>query len=176
MAETIENLTYGDDDDNQIIGDNSPGVTHVMHGEGGDDYLVGASGDDVLHGGTGNDVLVGGDGDDQLHGGAGDDLLYGDGLAQEQHPGDSDSDTFFYRSGGGNDWIKDFDDGVDRIDLSGVSSVHDMSDLTITKERFGAKISFGDEAGSINLLYFNADDLDASDFIFQGATDGVDGL
>ena len=49
----------------------------VIDGFGGNDILIGGSGDDKLSGGDGNDVLEGGEGNDNLIGDNGDDVLEG---------------------------------------------------------------------------------------------------
>lgn len=66
-------------DDELIMG--GPGAD-VIHGNGGDDLLVGGDepdwlGGDQIHGGPGNDTLLGGAGRDYLYGGAGDDNVSG---------------------------------------------------------------------------------------------------
>ena len=61
--------------------------------------LIGGSGDDSIYAYGGDDVLIGGSGVDDLFGGAG-------------------SDTFVLSSGYGFDVIRDFEDGVDRIELN----------------------------------------------------------
>ena len=78
-------------------------------GGGGDDTLLGGGGLDTLSGGDGNDRIAGYGRADTLTGGAG-------------------SDTFVYlavsdstNEQGANDVITDFQSGVDRIDLAGVS-------------------------------------------------------
>ena len=67
---------------------------------GGDDCIVGGSGNDVIYdrilffnAGTGNDVLIGGPGDDVLNGGSGNDYLIG-GLGYDIFIGGGGSDTF----------------------------------------------------------------------------------
>ena len=44
---------------------------------GGDDILIGSTGDDNIFGGAGNDVIDGNFGDDDIFGGAGNDILDG---------------------------------------------------------------------------------------------------
>lgn len=50
-----------------------------VSGGRGDDYIVGASGNDSLYGDRNNDTIIGGDGADLLDGGLGDDTLMGGG-------------------------------------------------------------------------------------------------
>ncbi len=80
----------------------------TIHGNLGDDVLKGGGGRDTLAGGRGDDTLNGNLGDDILHGGAGSDILLGGGGA----------DTFVYRKKDALDTIKDFQDDIDRLDLS----------------------------------------------------------
>ena len=49
----------------------------ILHGDAGNDYLLGGSGDDTLNGNDGNDTLLGGAGNDTLNGGDGNDILNG---------------------------------------------------------------------------------------------------
>jgi serralysin len=91
----------------------------------GDDFaniLKGLAGVDIISGASGKDTLDGGDGADTLTGGAARDLLYGGGA-------DGDIDIFDYNSvaesgitGGTRDAIMDFEDGLDKIDLSTIDS------------------------------------------------------
>ncbi|WP_342362805.1 Hint domain-containing protein [Terrarubrum flagellatum] len=117
-----------------------------LDGGSGDDQLSGGSGDDVLKGGSGDDVLVGGSGDDVLKGGAGDDILVG-GTGDNVLTGGSGDDTFVFSddagssaaaglrafaaaSDTGSNTITDLGPG-DKIDLTAITSVTDVSDLTI---------------------------------------------
>jgi len=65
------------------------------------------------------ETLAGGAGNDLLFGQAGDDTLYGGALGDTATATDGDADTFVYsmRADNGNDVIKDFEVGVDRIYL-----------------------------------------------------------
>jgi len=67
----------------------------------------------------GAETLAGGAGNDLLFGQAGDDTLYGGALGDTAATADGTADTFVYsmRAGNGNDVIKDFEVGVDRIYL-----------------------------------------------------------
>lgn len=117
----------------------------VLLGKGGDDELFGGIDDDTLSGGKGADRLFGGDGiddlnggadNDRLNGGAGDDILDGSsgndvlkggsgqdvliaGTGNDKLWGGADADMFIFNEDNvGTDRIKDFEDGVDQIDLS----------------------------------------------------------
>ena len=144
-----------------------------IRGLQGDDRIYGYEGDDILRGGGGDDVIAGGDGDDTIYGGHGDDSLWGDGTRSDiAIAGATDFDTFVYKPGHGNDTIRDFNVNEDRLDLSHFGSISELSDLSIQQQGQHTVIS-ADAAGygSIQLLGVNASDLDAGDFIFQGATD-----
>ena len=82
-------------------------------------------------------------GDDTLTGGGGGDLFYFD---------------------WGHDTITDFAHGQDLLDMTGVSGLTSMSQLTITDTAQGASIAFG--ADSILLQGIAASTLSASDFHF----------
>ncbi|MEL6765248.1 MAG: histidine phosphatase family protein [Cyanobacteria bacterium J06607_6] len=84
----------------------------ILIGDMGDDFLNGEAGDDVLMGVTGRDVLVGGDGADLFVFGVGD--------------GGARNSTEL-----GNDLIRDFEVGIDKIGL--VDSELTFADITITQ-------------------------------------------
>jgi Ca2+-binding RTX toxin-like protein len=96
----------------------------------------------------GNDTLVGGTQNDNLTGGAG-------------------ADVFLFNVGDGADIIMDWEDGLDRIDISayGLASFGDVlaaaSDLPIGAVR----IDLGG-GNTIQINGFTTADLDASDVIF----------
>lgn len=93
-----------------------PGETIV--GTTGNDTLIGTSGDDIISGLEGNDTLFGREGDDTLDGGSGIDWLYGE----------EGADSFVFAPGSDFTYVADFEDGVDKISVSGFTS----SDLSIT--------------------------------------------
>ena len=100
------------------------GGKDTLYGGGSNDSLYGGDQDDTLYGGGGDDTLRGSHGHDWLYGGSGDDILTGDypyGF-HFQKPGPlSMKDTFVFGAGHGSDLIMDFEDGVDRISLEGVT-------------------------------------------------------
>lgn len=99
----------------------------------GRDRLIGLGGGDDLFGGAGNDILVGGGGEDDLFGGDGNDILRGGrgrddlvgGAGRDTLIGGPDRDTFVLQPRG-NDIIRDFQDGVDELALSGGLSFNNL--------------------------------------------------
>ncbi len=125
-----DRLEGGADDDALLglLGDD------VLLGDGGQDLLLGGSGNDELYGGNASDRLAGGGDDDTLRGEAGNDTLLGNngddeligGLGVDVLTGGAGADVFLFEtqadSGFTNataDTIRDFEVGVDKIDLSG---------------------------------------------------------
>jgi Ca2+-binding RTX toxin-like protein len=97
-----------------------------LSGGTGRDKLVGGAGFDVLRGGSEKDVLRGGDDNDQLYGDDGNDTLYGEAgndtfyseAGNDIFFGGAGADTFqFVSTGFGRDRIKDFEAGVDKLDM-----------------------------------------------------------
>jgi Ca2+-binding RTX toxin-like protein len=84
-----------------------------------DNSIEGGIGNDALFGLVGSDVLRGFAGDDVIAGGAGKDVMYGG----------SGADRFVFAAGdnglGGalRDVIKDFEPGIDKIDLTGLGAI-----------------------------------------------------
>jgi len=119
----IENAKGGSGND--VIRGNS--ANNVLWGNSGHDVLVGAKGNDTLYGGSGNDLLRGDKGDDTLNGGAGNDILRA-GLGTDTITGGSGADMFIFRNdrdfstSSSEDYITDFEDGVDKIKLKGLSA------------------------------------------------------
>jgi len=85
---------------------------NTLNGYGGADKLYGRKGDDTLNGGKGDDYFDGGKGADVLTGGTG-------------------ADVFHFDLGEGQDIIKDFEDGIDTLQLDNFSfaTVEDAFDL-----------------------------------------------
>lgn len=87
----------------------------------GDDLVRSFGGDDILDGAGGSDRLLGGEGNDVLMGGAGRDHLTGS-LGQDDLTGGGGGDTFdFGRVDRAGDVVRDFETGVDRIQIAGRS-------------------------------------------------------
>lgn len=117
--------------------------------------LVDITPQNTLSGDAGSDTITGGDTSDLIAGGMNNDLLTGNGGA----------DIFLFKpkeEGQSLDVITDFQDGLDKIAVSGGFS---MSDVTISRYEGGAKITLtGGE--TILLTKTLPANLDASDFLF----------
>ncbi len=164
----------------------------TLFGEAGNDRLFGGGDNDMLDGGAdidqilgelGNDTLLGGDGNDKLNGGQGNDVLRG-GAGFDDLTGSSGSDDFDYNTlaeiglGTTRDIIRDFQAGMDDIDVSGLgfSSFIGTAAFTAagqiratqiglnTQIQFNASGTSGAEA-TILLTNFTAANLTAGDFV-----------
>ncbi len=143
----LDTLNGGDDNDFLYGGKDND----VLNGDAGLDKLRGNLGNDTLNGGDDSDDLRGGGGNDILNGDGGNDYLYGENHADTLNGGagndvltggigsgvlDGYMDTFVYENiangGGGFDRIKDFEDGIDIIDLQSFSfaSFADVTDIS----------------------------------------------
>ncbi|MCP5071804.1 MAG: calcium-binding protein [Rhodobacteraceae bacterium] len=115
---------YGNAGDDKLNGGN--GIDNLFGGDG-DDKLRGQKGFDVLKGEAGNDSISGGQGDDNLLGGDDNDILKG-GMGKDKLYGGDDADVFLYTKAAHSkndstaDTIKDFELGIDTIDLSAVAA------------------------------------------------------
>jgi Ca2+-binding RTX toxin-like protein len=122
---SIENVN-GTNFADHLIGDSG---TNSLSGGGGDDGFFGGQGNDTVSGGSGNDGLGGGEGNDTLSGGSGNDTLTG-GRGVDTLTGGADADKFQFDATtdsdpdlGGRDVIADFQQGMDKIDLSNIDSM-----------------------------------------------------
>lgn len=85
----------GNNGHNDIIGND---LANALRGRAGKDHILGEAGDDRIHGGSGRDTLDGGAGADRLTGGWGE-------------------DTFVFARGYGRDVVRDFQVGIDRLEI-----------------------------------------------------------
>jgi serralysin len=148
--DSVENLSgshlgdrlVGDEGDNVLTG--RGGYDRLIGGDG-DDFIAGGDGFDRIFGGNGDDTIFGGTGHDRLQGGAGDDILRGGkgadwlegGSGDDDMAGGAGKDTFRIGVENGQDVIRDFSVGEDRLELSqdlfdGIDGLIDAS--TDTKE------------------------------------------
>lgn len=141
-----------------------------MDGFRGADVMYGNDGRDILDGGKGKDKLFGGRGKDKLKGGDGDDIIRG-GRGRDVETGGDGEDTFRFRTGDDKSIITDFDargSSHDVIDLSGLRSIKNWSDLTNNHmERDGADVVIDGRGGDvITLQDVTLHSLDKGDFLF----------
>ena len=99
-------------------------------------------------------------GADTLRGDAGTDALYGN----SGNGGDGAVDTFVFSDGWGTDFVFDFDNGVDKLDVSAVTGLNSFADLNVVNTPDGhAYVHFGVQL----IAVANAAGLvDAGDLIF----------
>ncbi len=162
-------LRGGMGNDILTVGNGSAGST--LKGGAGDDMLTSGAGSDVLYGGSGYDTLIGGRGDDALYGdrgrdvlngGEGDDIIDG-GRSNDTLTGGLGADIFvFHALDKGDDTITDFEDGIDRIEISGLS----FDALHFAEVDGGVLISSAEMTGEIWLAGVDIAALDAGDFLF----------
>ena len=129
-SDTLE----GGDSGDRLVGGN--GADLLVGGEGAD-TLSGGKGADELRGGKGADVLEGGDQGDILKGQKGNDTLKGQsgadrlegGEGNDRLTGGTGADVFVYNGNAneGTDRITDFDNGTDKIEISGATTFGDLT-------------------------------------------------
>lgn len=161
-----DDLRGGDGDDRMDGGDGAD----LLRGQAGADSLQGGTLVDRLFGGDGDDDLAGGTGGDQLYGDAGDDHLAGEGANDRLEGGAGDdileggtgADRFVFAGKTfADDVIRDFEDGIDRIELAKTAAAT-FAELAIGSFGSNALVSVG--ANSI-LVIGAAGLLDATDFV-----------
>jgi len=128
--------------------------------------LTGNEFGNVIKGNAGANTITGGDGDDNLQGLDGADILIG-GNGADEYKGGNGADTFLFNAGTfGADLIKDWQDGVDHIEFTGIAGVDDFSDLTIGNDGLGNALITLPDGSTITLRGIAEGTLDASDFVF----------
>jgi hypothetical protein len=126
--------------------DGSHGTQHgAVHGEDGNDLLIGTNAADTLDGGNGDDVLIGGDGD-MLTGGAGNDVF----VITSATPGHTAS-------------ITDFASGADVLDLRALAP----TSVSIS----GSVVTAVTAAGTVSFETHGAPSM--SDILWSGSTVGT---
>lgn len=135
-------------------------------GSAGADWVAGYKGVDNLNGMAGNDTLNGGEHNDVIDGGADNDKLIG-GTGNDTLTGGTGADQFWANAGlFGADTVTDFENGVDKVRLTGISGVTSFANLTITTNGGGWAVITLPDGSSITLTGITAGQVDASDFLF----------
>ncbi len=128
----------------------------ILLGQGNTNGKGTSNGDD-LFGNSGNNKLSGLAGVDSLGGGKGNDLLIGG----------ANADTFIFKTGFGHDTIMDFENGIDKIDLSKWSAISNFADLKahhLSQSNGDVHITAGSDM--LNLHDTKINQIDHSDFQF----------
>lgn len=105
---------------------------------------VGTAGQSNLSGTTGADLLVGGARNETIEGHGGRDILR-DGAGVDDLWGGAGADVFILDRDGQVDRIRDFEPGVDQIDLSHWAFLRSGQQLAVVSRANGAEIRFGEE-------------------------------
>jgi hypothetical protein len=101
-------IIHGDEGNDTIIGG---GGTDFISGSAGDDLIFAGAGNDYVFGCEGNDTIFGGDGHDELYGDEGDDVIWGE-SGDDRVQGWSGNDLC--HGGAGNDLVFG-DEGADQM-------------------------------------------------------------
>lgn len=130
---------------------------------------VGGEGDDRLIGKFKGDILIGGAGDDVIKGKSGRDRIL-DGDGKDQVWGGPGADVFEFADDDKQDKLRDFQDGLDVIDLSADAGIEDMGGLALSQVSDSTVLlSIGEEklfiqaSGGADL---SVADFSDADFIF----------
>lgn len=126
----------------------------------GSDYAAMMGGNDTIDGGAGSDTILGGGGDDRLFGGAGADRLQG-GAGLDLLTGGAGADQFIFDAWSGQDRITDFQNGLDKLAITGAT----WATIRVASVGTTTEISYLD--GKVILENTAANLIDPSDFIFQ---------
>lgn len=124
----------------------------------GNDTIYGGEIENQIDGGAGNDLLFGFGGNDRLIGGSGNDELFGG----------TGSDIFAFSNNSGVDVIYDFEDGLETIDFSNLTSINNYNDVLAAATQVGDNvvIDLGSNSSVEIQLVDLATQLDSSDFVF----------
>lgn len=117
----------------------------AAHGNGGDNSVYGNAGDNKLFGHEGINILSGEEGNDHLIGG-------------------SQQDTFVFASGFGHDTIKNFQDGIDRINTTYWYEFEDNADMLDHARNVDGDVVISHGKDRLIIENFSKSQLDWSDF------------
>ncbi|MEP4196774.1 MAG: calcium-binding protein [Aliishimia sp.] len=158
----VDTISGGEGDDD-VFG--LFGVDTIFGGDGIDNIRADGSGD-IVEGGAGNDRIVGGNGKDTLWGGANNDVLFG---GSGNANGDGLRDVFVFKSaangGGGFDRIRDFENNIDKIDVS-ESGYATIAGVLADATQVGSDVQINfDFSGILVIENFSLADLNSGDFL-----------
>lgn len=186
-----DDLLMGEVGDDTLLGE----AGHdSLFGADGDDGMHGGSGNDSLSGGEGNDRLDGGADHDYLHGGSGNDWIAGDqgndtlvgfwgddqlsgGRGTDRMTGGGGKDFFIFdhvldsTAIAGIDTITDFQQGLDRIVLSGIDANAYMAGDQAFVFRGTQGYQPGWNPGQLTVAYENGNTWVRADYTGDNQTD-----
>jgi glycerophosphoryl diester phosphodiesterase len=158
------NRIYGGDGNDELYA----GTSDRLFGEAGDDILdaTQGKGGNRLYGGAGNDKLFAGS-NDFLDGGDGIDILFA-GKGGNTLYGGAGSDKFYLAAGSlptSTNTVSDFEVGIDRLLILGITGVTDYSKVTLTQQ--GANTLIKASGKDLALLTgIQSSTLNSSNFAF----------
>jgi Ca2+-binding RTX toxin-like protein len=172
-------IITGNSGEDTLIGDSG---NDFIRGGADNDDVNGGTGDDTLRGDGGDDTINGGDNDDKIFGGSGDDEIIG-GAGKDVMRGNAGADTFVFltefdaNTTTAIDRIRDFEQGVDKIDISNIAGFEFIGDssfsgtgsevryqTTASGLRFEMDVD-GDGTADMRINVNSLSDLLESDFI-----------
>lgn len=174
IGEEGYDLMFGDDGDDILLGGEGNDDLHggngndTLRGDSGYDLIQGGAGNDTLEGGSGNDVLKGDDGNDTLKGEEGNDNISG-GLGIDILAGGVGEDSFDFSSLedssiNASDYVEDFEQGLDKINLSEIEEDLSFESFEFVVENGHTVIKDQDSDFAITLQgQFN---INEDDFVF----------
>lgn len=127
----------------QLAGGNG---NDVLYGQGGKDKLFGNAGRDTLLGQNQRDNLKGGGGNDILKGGKGNDTLNGQ-AGNDKLLGGQGADKFIFALNGDKDVIRDFEDNVDAIKITGFGTLSEV--LAVATDDLNGNVVFDFGSGDV---------------------------
>lgn len=116
----------------------------------------------VMNGTAFNDMLFSGSATTAVYGGQGDDIIVGGGASAALLYGGAGSDTFVLSANPSGITIKDYEVGIDQLDLTSFMLLRNLGQLTITSTASGADISYF--STTIHIESFDGNPLAASAF------------
>ena len=192
LGDGVSTVTTNDNDIGYLIyaGTNTANITtaggkdiiyggesiDTINSGAGDDYIVAGEGDDVINAGDGDDLINAGIGNDTINAGSGADtihmqgdldIIYGGSGADVFKLSDQDQQA----NNGLTNLIKDFELGVDILDLSNVKTIRSIDDISISNVsqngKTYAKVDVGNNKNAIYLEGITANSLTQDNFEFN---------
>ena len=146
---------------------NGGGGADTISGQSGRDFIKGGGRGDVIMAGGGSDTVRAGGGEDVVRGNGGRDLIDG-GAGADLLIGGGGRDTFSFRNNAGDDIVRDFMSGKDKLDLSALRAIDDFADLIANHVSDNGDDLLIAITGSSEVTIENISiaDLNQNDFIF----------